>query len=172
MGLKPGDRALFQVGTSKDFFTAFYGCFKAGVVPVCTLPQYRLSEMRHFADITAAKAMFVQADVNSRFDQTNFAVELAAAIPELKFVIAVRGDHEGATSLERMATAFTADEAHARMANVAPEILDVAVFQLSGGSTNLPKIIPRMHGEYLGSTRQLAERYDLRVKTSRSGAFR
>ena len=116
--------------------------------------------MRHFADITAAKAICVQADVNSRFDRTNFAVELAAAIPELKFVIAVRGDHEGATSLERMATAFTADEAHARLANVAPGILG-GRFELSGGSTNLPKIIPRMHGEYLGSTRQLAERYEL-----------
>jgi len=161
MGLQPGDRALFQLGTTQDFFTAFYGCMKAGVVPVCTLPQFRLAEMRHFAEITTARAIFVQADINSRFDQTNFAVELAAGIPELKYVIAVRGDHEGATPLERMATAFTADQARAKMANVAPGILDVAVFQLSGGSTNLPKIIPRMHGEYLGATRQLAERYEL-----------
>src|SRR5450432_4240591 len=60
LGLKPSDRALFQLGTSVEFFIAFYGCMKAGVIPVCTLPQYRFSEMRHFADVTSAKAIFVQ----------------------------------------------------------------------------------------------------------------
>ena len=44
LGLSRSDRALFQLGTSIDFFTAFYGCMKAGVIPVCTLPQYRLAE--------------------------------------------------------------------------------------------------------------------------------
>jgi non-ribosomal peptide synthetase component E (peptide arylation enzyme) len=160
-GLKPGDRALFQIGTSKDYLTAFFGCMKAGVVPVCTLPQYRLSEMRHFGEITSAKAIFVQADVNPRFDQTGFALELAAALPKLQHVIVVRGEHENASSLKRMATAFSTDRARTRTVNIVPGILDVAAFQLSGGSTSLPKIIPRMHGEYLGATRHLSERYGL-----------
>jgi acyl-CoA synthetase (AMP-forming)/AMP-acid ligase II len=48
LGLKPSDRALFQLGTTIGFFTAFYGCMKAGVILVCTLPQYRLKlRQRH-----------------------------------------------------------------------------------------------------------------------------
>ena len=160
-GLKPADRALFQLGTSIDFFLAFFGCMKAGVIPVCTLPQYRLSEMRHFAEATSAKAIFAQADLSPRAEQVDLAVELAAVIRGLQHVIVVRGVRAGTTSLAHMATAFSADAARARTASVAPGILDVAVFQLSGGSTNLPKIIPRMHGEYLGATRQLSERYQL-----------
>ena len=161
LGLEPGDRALFQVGTIKEFFIAFYGCMKAGVVPVCTLPQYRMSEMRHFAEVTSARAMFVQADVNPRFDQAGFALELAAAVPALRHVIVLRSEHEGALSLDAMATAFGIEAARERIADVGPGILDVAVFQLSGGSTNLPKIIPRMHGEYLGAVLQLSQRYAL-----------
>ena len=65
------------------------------------------------------------------------------------------------SSLSRMADAFGAEAARAKTAGVAPSVLDVAVFQLSGGSTNLPKIIPRMHGEYLGATLQLWQRYQL-----------
>ena len=161
-GLKPADRALFQLArTSIDFFLAFFGCMKAGVIPVCTLPQYRLSEMRHFAEATSAKAIFAQADLSPRAEQVDLAVELAAVIRGLQHVIVVRGVRAGTTSLAHMATAFSADAARARTASVAPGILDVAVFQLSGGSTNLPKIIPRMHGEYLGATRQLSERYQL-----------
>ena len=38
---------------------------------------------------------------------------------------------------------------------------DVIMFQLSGGSTGLPKIIPRFHSEYLGSALWLAKAYQL-----------
>jgi non-ribosomal peptide synthetase component E (peptide arylation enzyme) len=161
LGLKPADRALYQLGTSIDFFLAFYGCMKAGVIPVCTLPQYRLSEMRHFAEVTSAKAIFAQADLSPRAEQVDLALELTAVVPGLRHVMVVRGKRPGAASLTHMATAFGTDAARARTASVVPGILDVAVFQLSGGSTNLPKIIPRMHGEYLGATRQLSERYQL-----------
>ncbi len=161
MGLSPGDRALFQLATTKDFFTAFYGCMKSGVIPVCTLPQFRFAEMKHFAEITKAKAIFVQADIDARSDQRNLTSALTAAIPDLKHVVVVRDRHAGAGSLDRLAQALTFEQARKRTAEVQPGGSDVAVFQLSGGSTNLPKIIPRMHGEYLGAARELAARYQL-----------
>src|SRR5688572_29763965 len=40
-GIRPGDRAIFQIGSVKEIFVALFGCFKCGVVPLCTLPQYR-----------------------------------------------------------------------------------------------------------------------------------
>ena len=160
-GLAPGDRVLFQLGTAMGYFVAFYGCMKAALVPVCTLPQYRMAEMRHFADATAAKAIFVQADASPKFDQAGFALDLAGACPGLHHVIAVGGEREGALPLDAMASAFDAAAARRRTSDVAPGILDVAMFQLSGGSTSLPKIIPRMHGEYLGATLQLSQRYGL-----------
>jgi non-ribosomal peptide synthetase component E (peptide arylation enzyme) len=79
----------------------------------------------------------------------------------LNHVIIVRGEREGVIPLERMSTAFDVEVARAKTAGAAPGILDVATFQLSGGSTSLPKIIPRMHGEYLGATLQLSQRYQL-----------
>ena len=161
LGLAPGDRVLFQLGTSIAYFVAFYGCMKAGVVPVCTLPQYRMAEMQHFARATAARAMLTDAEPGARFDQTGFGLELAAVCPGIEHVIAVGGEHDGALSLHAMASRFDVEEARRRMAGVKVGILDVAVFQLSGGSTSLPKIIPRMHGEYLGATIQLSQRYGL-----------
>src|ERR1700730_13390793 len=155
LGLKPADRALFQLGTSIDFFMAFYGCMKAGVIPVCTLPQYRLSEMRHFAEVTSAKAIFAQADLSPRAEQVDLAVELTAVVPGLRHVMVVRGKRPGAASLTHMDHDFRTDVARARTASVVPGILDVAVFQLSGGSTNLPKSIPRVLSGYLGETHHL-----------------
>ncbi len=161
VGLSPGDRVLFQLGTSVSYFVAFYGCMKAGVVPVCTLPQYRMAEMQHFARTADARAILTDAEPGARFDQTGFGLELAAACPTIRHVIAVSGEHGGALSLQAMAHAFGSAEAQRRTACVHPGMMDVAVFQLSGGSTSLPKIIPRMHGEYLGATLQLSARYGL-----------
>lgn len=161
LGLEPGDRVMVQLGTNKDFFTAFYGCMKAGLVPVCTLPQYREVEMKHFAAKTQARAFVVQADVNPKFDQVAFAQQIAASSDTLEHVIVVRGTRGGLVDLETMACAFNLTDARLQTAGVNPGPLDVAVFQLSGGSTSLPKIIPRMHGEYLGATRHLSQRYRL-----------
>jgi len=41
IGLEPGDRAIFQFGSVREIVVALFGCFKASVIPVCTLPQYR-----------------------------------------------------------------------------------------------------------------------------------
>ncbi len=161
LGLRPGDRVLFQVGTCVEFFIAFYGCMKAGVVPVCTLPQYRSTEMRHFAGKTSAKAIIVQADTGARTDPVDLAQQLAAVVPTLRHVIVVRGNRTGTHALDAMARAFTLGEAREQTRGVDPGPMDVATFQLSGGSTNLPKIIPRMHGEYLGATTRLSQRYEL-----------
>ena len=161
LGLQPGDRALFQLGTSRDYFVAFYGCMKAGIVPVCTLPQYREIEMLHFAKKTHARAFFVQADCNPNFDQIGFAEKIAATSGSVEHIVVVRGDRTGLQSLTEMAHRFRREEALARTAHIKPGILDVAVLQLSGGSTSLPKVIPRMHGEYLGATLHLSRRYGL-----------
>ena len=160
-GLVPGDRALFQLGASEAFFVAFYACMKAAIVPVCTLPQYRQAEMRHFADKTGARALFSQTEPGARFDQVGFGLELAAECPALTRVIAVGGEHADAVSLDGMARRYAPHEARNRLAHVRPGVGDVATLQLSGGSTSLPKIIPRMHGEYLGAAIQLSARYEL-----------
>ena len=135
LGLASGDRVLFQLGISKDYFTAYYGCMKAGVVPVSTLPQYRQVEMLHFAEKTSARAVFVQADVNPQFDMVAFAQEFAATTRTVKHVVVVRGEREGLESLESMATAFAFDEACDRTKHVVPNMLDVAVFMESMRAT-------------------------------------
>src|SRR5438128_9555671 len=48
-GLATGDRALFQMGTNVDTAIALLACFKAGVIPVCSLPQHREVEIGQLA---------------------------------------------------------------------------------------------------------------------------
>lgn len=89
-GLRPGDRALFQMGTVNETAVALFACFKAGIVPVCSLPQFREIEMRELARQPEAKAWFVQADF-SGFDLVGFVGKIAAEFSTIRQIVVVRG---------------------------------------------------------------------------------
>lgn len=159
-GVLPGERAIFQITSVKEIFIALYACFKAGVVPVCTLPQYREIEIGELARKSGATAYFVQGDVSPAFDQVEFARRICAQLPSIKHLIVTRGNPAiGELSLEDMSGRHAPGEARDIVRPHDPDPQDVILFQLSGGSTGLPKIIPRMHAEYLGSTAAMAARY-------------
>jgi non-ribosomal peptide synthetase component E (peptide arylation enzyme) len=156
LGLAPGERVIFQMGSTIETVVALFGCFKAGLIPVCTLPQYREIEIGALARQSGATGYIVQADFSPSFDLVAFARRMAEGMP-LKALIVARGEPgPGAHRFERLC-----ERAEHAPADVAVTPADVALFQLSGGSTGVPKIIPRMHGEYLGSAAAWNQRHRL-----------
>lgn len=149
LGLEAGDRAVFQLGTTVETALVLLACFKAGVVPVCSLPQHREVEIGQLARQSGARGYFVQADFGS-FDLVGFARQMAQQLPALRHLVVVRGRAEGVPDLQALIDAMPLEEARRRLREVPLGPQDVLSFQLSGGTTGLPKIIPRFHAEYLG----------------------
>ncbi|WP_246806596.1 AMP-binding protein [Neopusillimonas maritima] len=161
MGLTPGDRAMFQLGTNIETVLVAHACHKAGIIPVCTIPQYREVEIGALGRKSGAKAHFVQADF-SQFDLVEFALRMREENPAIEHIVVVRGDApEGATSFDTLLNRMSLSEARERLTAVNLGPRDVLTFQLSGGSTGLPKIIPRFHGEYLGHSAAFSHCYKI-----------
>lgn len=162
MGLKPGDRAIFQIGTVKEIVVALFGCFKASVIPVCTLPQYREIEIGQLTELSAAKAYFVQGDFSPAFDLAAFARGMMREHSSLTTLIVARGQAKaGEYDFAELTSRHSRADARANTRGADPLPGDVVLFQLSGGSTGVPKIIPRMHAEYLGSANSWSVRHSL-----------
>jgi non-ribosomal peptide synthetase component E (peptide arylation enzyme) len=150
LGLKPGTRAMFQMGTTLDTALALCACYKSGVVPVCSLPQYREVEIGKLADLARPEAYFVQADIG-RFDLVEFAQTMCREHASFRHLIVARGEAPaGAQSMSELTSSLSLDDARRVLADVRIGSEDVLSFQLSGGTTGVPKIIPRFHAEYLG----------------------
>jgi non-ribosomal peptide synthetase component E (peptide arylation enzyme) len=161
-GLKPGDRAIFQIGTVKEIVVALFGCFKASVIPVCTLPQYREIEIGQLTELSDAKAYVVQGDFSPAFDLAAFARRMMKEHGGLTTLIVARGQAKaGEYDLAELTARLSRPDARAKTRDADPLPGDVVLFQLSGGSTGVPKIIPRMHAEYLGSAKSWSERHSL-----------
>jgi non-ribosomal peptide synthetase component E (peptide arylation enzyme) len=156
LGLRPTDRALFQIRNSPELVQAFLSCLKIGVIPICTLAAHREQEITYIGNHAAAKAHFVHGD-DSRFDMVGFARSTAKAIPSVSHVIKVLGGggEPGALAFEELIEAEDLDEARVLVNAIDLDPYQVVVFQLSGGTSGIPKIIPRFNAEYLYAMRSV-----------------
>src|SRR5439155_4208310 len=71
LGARPGERAMFQMGTVLETVVALSACYKAGISPVCSVPQYREIEIGQLARLSGASLYFVQGDLS--FNLVEFA---------------------------------------------------------------------------------------------------
>jgi non-ribosomal peptide synthetase component E (peptide arylation enzyme) len=145
MGVQQGERAMFQMGTVLETVVALSACYKAGIIPVCSVPQYREIEIGQLARLAGATLYFVQADF-SAFDLVGFARGMREKVPSLKRLVVARGQSD---ELKGLIDSISLENARSALSNVKISPEDCFVFQLSGGSTGVPKIIPRFHAEYL-----------------------
>jgi 2,3-dihydroxybenzoate-AMP ligase len=166
-GLENGDRVLFQVTNSTETLIAWYAVLKAGLIPVCTLALHRHHEIDEIARQTEARAHLVQANLPN-FDLVNFAREVAERQPTLEFLLTI-GSPASSENLTRIEDLQNGDPAQARalvekiQSGLGPE--DVAAFQLSGGTTSVPKVIPRLQAEYWHNGKALAEAWNWNEST-------
>ncbi|GEN10404.1 2,3-dihydroxybenzoate-AMP ligase [Myxococcus fulvus] len=148
LGIRASDRVVVQLPNIAAFYEVCFALFRLGALPVFALPAHRGSEIGYFCEFTEAVA-YVIADRHGGFDYRNLAAAVQAKTPTLKHVLVV-GDAGPFTSLESLYAAQPVTLTEPR-----PD--DVAFFQLSGGSTGVPKLIPRTHDDYIFSLRASAE---------------
>lgn len=168
LGLGPGERVILQFTNTPWAVLAWYGLLKAGLVPVASLAQHRHHEISEIARQTEPTAHLVQADFPGQ-DLVALAGEIAAEVPSLRVLLTVNADAggvpDGAVALESLVTAGPADDAEAAalvdelQRGIDPD--SVAAMQLSGGTTSVPKVIPRLHAEYWFNARAYAEAIEL-----------
>ena len=156
IGLQPLDRVIFQIANCNELIVGWLACLKAGLIPICTLAAHREQEIGYIGKHAGARLHFVQGD-DAKFDDVAFATKMRATIPSVEWILQARGPQRGAAlSLAALIDATDLATARARLAEVPRDPFQVAVFQLSGGTTGVPKIIPRFHNDYVAMMRGVA----------------
>jgi 2,3-dihydroxybenzoate-AMP ligase len=153
-----GERVVFQLPNVLELVVAYFACLKVGAVPVTCLPAHRDAEIGYLARFVEAAAWLIPDELRG-FDYLAMAAELRHGLPRLREVLVV-GERSapGMTSLaELLADPLEETVGTAALDSLRPSPSDVAVFQLSGGTTGLPKVIPRTHDDYLYNSRVFAD---------------
>lgn len=163
LGLKPTDRVVFQMINCKELVIAFLGCVRAGLIPICTLASHREHEIGYLANHAGACAHIVQGD-DAKFDHVAFAIELRDRIPSMRVLISARGAaRPGIPRLEDLIANTDPQVAQTSVAKILHDPYQVVIMQLSGGTSGVPKLIPRFNSEYVYNMRAVAEFLDYRA---------
>jgi len=163
LGIRAHDPVIFQVTNRIECVLAWYGFLKAGAVPVATLAAHRGHEIGHISAQVGAVGHLVEAGLPS-FDLVRFAQEQAQRQPAMRHIFTIGSaepdGRRGVRRIEDLGAGLDPAAARATVESIQavldPE--DVAVFQLSGGTTGVPKVIPRLHAEYWNSALCYARR--------------
>ncbi|CAI1517619.1 2,3-dihydroxybenzoate-AMP ligase [Serratia liquefaciens] len=149
-GIHSGDTALVQLGNVVEFYVTFFALLKIGVVPVNALFSHQRNELNAYA-AQIKPALLIADRQHGLFGNDEFLTTFRAEHPSLRLVV-LRSEEQGEQSL-----ASWLEEDYGDFV-AAPTAADqVAFFQLSGGSTGTPKLIPRTHNDYYYSIRRSVE---------------
>ncbi|MFH9733421.1 (2,3-dihydroxybenzoyl)adenylate synthase [Streptomyces sp. NPDC017260] len=168
LGIGRGDRVVVQLPNRAEFVLVWFGLQRLGAVPVHAMPGHRRREISHLVRVAGAVACVVP-DRHARFDHRELMREVRAEQGpggSLRHVVVVGepGTDEGFVSFEALRTDAPSasgpgpDDGRADAA-------DVALLLLSGGTTGLPKLIPRTHDDYSYNARACAEVCALGART-------
>jgi 2,3-dihydroxybenzoate-AMP ligase len=149
LGVRREDRVVVQLPNVASFVTVSIALYTIGALPVYALPSQRRSEITHLCGHAEAVA-YVVSDVYHGFDYRVLAGDVQAAVASLRHVL-VAGDPGPYVALDAIEDEPLGDELER------PSPQDVAFFLLSGGTTGLPKLIPRTHDDYAYQLRATSE---------------
>ncbi|MET8048359.1 (2,3-dihydroxybenzoyl)adenylate synthase [Streptosporangium sp. NPDC005286] len=157
LGLRKGDRVVVQLPNCAEFVQLWFALQRLGAVPVHAMPGHRRAEIGHLVRISGAVACVIP-DRHARFDHRGLLRDILTDQAEsgtLRHVVVVGdpGAHRDFTRFEDLMN----DASPVATDQEDPVAGDLALLLHSGGTTGLPKLIPRTHDDYAYNARAAAE---------------
>jgi len=164
LGIKTMDRVLVQLPNWSEFIYSYFALQKIGAIPVLLIERYRSYEISHLFRLTGATSWIV-AEKYRKTDFMPIVKDVLKNNPKVKHVVLVRGRrHKGLLNLERMIEqAELKDKDLVRLARRRPDPMQVAHMGPTGGTTGLPKVVPRTHNSLICSIEYAARSWEMDI---------
>lgn len=155
IGIKNGDKVVVQIPNRISFVVSLFAVIRIGAVPILALPAHRELELEGIMKIAEPKA-YIVAERYLGYEYLSMAKGLKEKFSCLETII-VDGENGGDFLLKNL------DEEKREWKEVDGYL--TAVLLLSGGTTGVPKLIPRTHTDYLYNARMSVKRCEMDSRT-------
>src|SRR5437868_622571 len=147
LGLEPLDRVVPTLPNIAEFVLLYFALQKIGAIPIAALVSHRYAEISQFVQLSGATTCIYperQGDFEfepmiQRIRADSSTLKHCIALPQLKDLI------QRPAKLPK-----------SKLAELRFEPTDPCIFQLSGGTTGIPKLIPRTHNDYAYNSKTAA----------------
>jgi 2,3-dihydroxybenzoate-AMP ligase len=147
LGLKPLDRVVPTLPNIAEFVLLYFALQKIGAIPIAALVTHRYAEISQFVQLSGATTC-VYPERQGDFEFAPMVERIRSESGTLKHCISL--------PLLRKLIEEPAKQARSRLAELEFAPTDPCIFQLSGGTTGIPKLIPRTHNDYAYNSKTAA----------------
>jgi 2,3-dihydroxybenzoate-AMP ligase/mycobactin salicyl-AMP ligase len=152
LGIKEKDFVLLQLPNWHEFIFSFFALQKIGAIVVLLVARHSLSEINYLSSLTHPVA-WIGPDHYKKTEYLPMLQQVMKEHKEVTHLISVRSpDNKAFTPLETLIEESTLDESNLKaLAARRPDPLEVSMILPTGGTTGLPKAVPRTHNDYIAS---------------------
>jgi len=164
LGIMPQERVLVQMPNWNEFVFAYFAVQKIGAIVVILIDRYRPYEIGHLIRITGATSWIVP-ERHKKTDYRPIVQDVLKDHPRLKNVIMARCENQGAfPSMEQLILeAELNEESLSRLADARPDPMEVAHMGPTGGTTGMPKVVPRTHNSLVCGMEYAARAWEMDI---------
>jgi 2,3-dihydroxybenzoate-AMP ligase len=155
LGFKPLDRVVPTLPNVAEFVLLYFALQKIGCIAIAALVTHRYSEISQFVRLSQAVAC-VYPERQGDFEFAPVIRRVAEESPCMRFAITLGKAGPGEIALKDLIE-HPAKLPRSRLAEIKIDPTDPCIFQLSGGTTGIPKLIPRTHNDYAYNSKTAAK---------------
>jgi len=143
-GVKPLDRWVVQLPNIPEFVYLYFALQRLGAIPIMALAGHRWNEINAFFELSGATGYAVSERIGD-FETRQLVDQVRGGHRQVRTVLGVESIRE------LVGKASPLDAGLLESVEVDPD--EPCVFQLSGGTTGVPKLIPRTNNDYVYNTK-------------------
>jgi non-ribosomal peptide synthetase component E (peptide arylation enzyme) len=162
LGIKTHDFVLLQIPNWHEYIVVFYALQKIGAIPVLLIARHGLAEIKHICGLTHPVA-WIGPDQYKKIEFLPILKQVMDESKELKNLISVRGkQNKDFIPLKGLSSKGELTPAQREaLAGRRPDPGEVSIILLTGGTTGLPKAVPRTHNDYISSIEYHAKAWEI-----------
>ena len=164
LGIAPRDRVLIQLPNWNEFVFAYFAVQKIGSIAVLLIDRYRQYEIGHLAKLTGATSWIV-AGKYRKTDYLQIVEDVVKEHLQIKNIVLARSDGIGPfQSMDKLIHEAKLDTTNLqRLAQRRPDPMEVAHMGPTGGTTGLPKVVPRTHNSLVCTMEYAAYAWEVNI---------
>ena len=144
LGVAPLDRWVVQLPNIPEFVYLYFALERLGAIPIMALAGHRWNEINAFFELSGATGYAV-AETLGDFDSGELTARIRETHPGVRTVL-------GAETIRELLRGNTPLDARL-LDTVEVDPDEPCILQLSGGTTGVPKLIPRTNNDYVYNTK-------------------
>ena len=147
LGVVPLDRWVVQLPNIPEFVYLYFALEQLGAIPIMALAGHRWNEINSFFELSGANGYAV-TEMLGDFDTQALIAQIREAHSGVRTILSAQ------TIRELLRSSAPLDARLLDAVEVDPD--EPCILQLSGGTTGVPKLIPRTNNDYVYNTKAAA----------------